>query len=690
MSSPRQPAGPSTSSLPSARQLQERNVIATKLCFLTLVTTVFMAVLCLRFLARGGGEPPELVRASQLACPACSPCNHPGNASILAGDTSKQPQQQLLAAAQEVAERPHHRRRRRHDPNTLPQQLYQAVHQDPSLAGDPAVAAAFLPTPWLLPEAAATQENLPYLGLHNDLEGLLRVRAGPVGGKDAEARGVSVVYFSGSHAVMMQNFVYTAVKWAGITNYMVATWGDASLAACIAMHLPCFNATAFSPLPAEEGEATFQGKGFAAVTWIKPRLAHAIVSRGYHVHSSDVDIAFPPKALWPSMMRFLEGPGADVAMERDLWGPINTGCVVVRPTEYGRAFMEAWQASAREDSLAGLNDQERAMQLGPSVFRTCEGPWDCARMAAERAEQARLAQQYPGNGTEVPRWALLRRYHPAWDMLWQDHCAALHTQWAAPIDPCMPPNPPYHAVCVTGSFAKIQGFKATGLWFLDEEGTEGCTKPPEGQGEGADGADQAAVRDYAARFIARAAAEREGEQGVTGSQQGQGQGQEPHPGPQQGQVEGAGSAGSAQRRALQKEQQQPQESQQDPQQPQQEQILQPRAEQQAQPQAEQQLPQEQGQGQQPQPAQEAPQQEQPQPQQLQQEQLPPQQPEDQPKGQHEEQQHPQQQGAAVARCRPLAWRQPRAEASFLHCDKSQLAWVSYPPDDSDDDYSWQP
>ncbi len=36
---------------------------------------------------------------------------------------------------------------------------------------------------------------------------------------------------------------------------------------------------------------------------------------------------------------------------------------VVRPTEYGRAFMEAWQASAREDSLAGLNDQERAMQV---------------------------------------------------------------------------------------------------------------------------------------------------------------------------------------------------------------------------------------------------------------------------------------------------------------------------------------
>lgn len=49
---------------------------------------------------------------------------------------------------------------------------------------------------------------------------------------------------------------------------------------------------------------------------------------GYHVHSSDVDISFPPKPFWPSLLAYLEGPGADIAMERDYWGPINTGCVV--------------------------------------------------------------------------------------------------------------------------------------------------------------------------------------------------------------------------------------------------------------------------------------------------------------------------------------------------------------------------
>ena len=56
------------------------------------------------------------------------------------------------------------------------------------------------------------QENLPYLGQHNDLEALLKLRAAPLSGQEKAARGVSVVYFSGSHAVMLQNFVYTAVK----------------------------------------------------------------------------------------------------------------------------------------------------------------------------------------------------------------------------------------------------------------------------------------------------------------------------------------------------------------------------------------------------------------------------------------------------------------------------------------------
>lgn len=54
----------------------------------------------------------------------------------------------------------------------------------------------------------------------------------------------------------------------------------------------------------------------------------AISDRGFHVHSSDVDVAFAPKAFWPSMLQFLIPTNSDIAMQRDVWGPVNTGCVV--------------------------------------------------------------------------------------------------------------------------------------------------------------------------------------------------------------------------------------------------------------------------------------------------------------------------------------------------------------------------
>ncbi len=97
------------------------------------------------------------------------------------------------------------------DHTTLPRALYEAVQRDPELLKHPVVAEAFLPTPWLLPAVAATAEVLPYLGLHNDLDALLKLRAAEVG-EAGEGRAVSVVYFSGTHVVMMQNWVYTAVK----------------------------------------------------------------------------------------------------------------------------------------------------------------------------------------------------------------------------------------------------------------------------------------------------------------------------------------------------------------------------------------------------------------------------------------------------------------------------------------------
>lgn len=70
----------------------------------------------------------------------------------------------------------------------------------------------------------------------------------------------------------------------------------------------------------------------------------AISDRGFHVHSSDVDVAFAPKAFWPSMLQFLIPTNSDIAMQRDLWGPVNTGCVV----------SGQWRTTQKHSSLLSL------------------------------------------------------------------------------------------------------------------------------------------------------------------------------------------------------------------------------------------------------------------------------------------------------------------------------------------------
>lgn len=73
-------------------------------------------------------------------------------------------------------------------------------------------------------------------------------------------------------------------RWAGITNYVVATWEERSLADCLAMRMPCFNASRYLPLPLEGtsgAEAQWRTKNFIPLTWVKPlvaRWAHMLYS----------------------------------------------------------------------------------------------------------------------------------------------------------------------------------------------------------------------------------------------------------------------------------------------------------------------------------------------------------------------------------------------------------------------------
>ncbi len=48
--------------------------------------------------------------------------------------------------------------------------------------------------------------------------------------------------------------VYSLVKYAGVRNYIVATWEASDLAACADLNLPCADVAAYLPAPMDHAE----------------------------------------------------------------------------------------------------------------------------------------------------------------------------------------------------------------------------------------------------------------------------------------------------------------------------------------------------------------------------------------------------------------------------------------------------
>ena len=122
-------------------------------------------------------------------------------------------------------------------------------------------------TPWLMKRRA---DGLPYVGLHNDLDALLKLQSAKVG---EGYKGVSLLFFNYQMSTMLQNCLYSMVKFAGVCNYIVVVWDEPSLEVCRDMNLPCYNATDMIPggVPiAAEQEARLHTKDYNKITYVSP------------------------------------------------------------------------------------------------------------------------------------------------------------------------------------------------------------------------------------------------------------------------------------------------------------------------------------------------------------------------------------------------------------------------------------
>eukprot|EP00758_Cryptobia_borreli_P017620 Tbor_TRINITY_DN6207_c1_g1::TRINITY_DN6207_c1_g1_i1::g.1768::m.1768 len=135
---------------------------------------------------------------------------------------------------------------------------------------------------------------------YSDLDALLRIRADPHG-------VIMVVFFNKYWIDLLHNFVFSLVNQSKFDNFIVATTDPEALGLCIANRLPCWDAAMYADLEddplakrntKENGQmhiSGFKRKVTKVVSWVKPRLALAVLQRGYHFLMADLDMSFNGK-----------------------------------------------------------------------------------------------------------------------------------------------------------------------------------------------------------------------------------------------------------------------------------------------------------------------------------------------------------------------------------------------------------
>lgn len=96
------------------------------------------------------------------------------------------------------------------------------VQADPDiLLKHPEYVEEFKMAPWLLPNRTEAP-ILPYAGLYNDLDALLKLRALPVGKRIGLKvdRAITLMFFSRGYHLLFFNMYYTGLKYAEV-RYMV-------------------------------------------------------------------------------------------------------------------------------------------------------------------------------------------------------------------------------------------------------------------------------------------------------------------------------------------------------------------------------------------------------------------------------------------------------------------------------------
>ncbi|PSC70564.1 nucleotide-diphospho-sugar transferase family [Micractinium conductrix] len=134
------------------------------------------------------------------------------------------------------------------------------------------------------------------------------------------------------------NAIYSMVRMAGVTNYLLFAWTNTSLADCETFNLPCAN---IRPLLLEPIDKDVW-RDITVAMWSKPVLTLRALRAGYVVLLSDSDVAFTTKPLFELLTQLAVRSHADGAFQEEGTPRLNSGMFLVLPNERGIQGMEIW------------------------------------------------------------------------------------------------------------------------------------------------------------------------------------------------------------------------------------------------------------------------------------------------------------------------------------------------------------
>ena len=284
-----------------------------------------------------------------------------------------------------------------------------------------------LSAPWLAQKSLVAR--FPYEGLHSDLDAMLRVQA------DSN-KIVFMSFFNKFWIDHLHNFVFSMVRKARLTNFVVATTDDEALALCIRNRLPCFDASEFAELELDEKGHTV--KVSEAMSWIKPRLAVAVLTRGYSFFMSDLDLTwnkFP--------MTEVLNVRVDIAHQCDTANKfsINSGFYLARANSRTIRFFQNIMVFRPDE-----NSDQTSMKLFSrydhthGASNTCLHKWSFDMKCNYKVDGSVKVL----NGAETFEWRPFERDAKkfGWKLL--------------------------HATCLGGAHAKMLYLRTMNAWFLDE------------------------------------------------------------------------------------------------------------------------------------------------------------------------------------------------------------------------------